>query len=146
MIRLILERPGRRGAEPKVPVKIRRDLILSVRPGDALRPDGAVAPDVNFGGSADYAGLDHLDRAAQGSAGATLIAHLRGNLLLLGELPELASPFYHQLHIVQLQVMHFLTGEDLFLQYAERWESYRRSRSKRTRALCYKAVFKICHY
>ena len=61
-------------------------------------------------------------------------------------LPMLASPFYHQLHIVQLQVMHFLTGEDLFLQYAERWESYRRSRSKRTRALCYKAVFKICHY
>jgi heparosan-N-sulfate-glucuronate 5-epimerase len=61
-------------------------------------------------------------------------------------LPMVASPFYHQLHIVQLRVMHLLTGEALFLRYAERWESYRRSRTKRTRALCYKGVFKICHY
>jgi hypothetical protein len=61
-------------------------------------------------------------------------------------LPMLASPFYHQLHVMQLRVMHFLTGEHLFLHYAERWESYRRSRSKRARALCYKGVFKICHY
>jgi hypothetical protein len=61
-------------------------------------------------------------------------------------LPMVASPFYHQLHIVQLRVMHFLTGESQFLHYAERWESYRRSRSKRTRALCYKGVFKLCYY
>lgn len=61
-------------------------------------------------------------------------------------LPMLASPFYHQLHIVQLQVMHFLTGENLFLNYADRWESYRRSRSNRTRALCLKGIFKLCYY
>jgi heparosan-N-sulfate-glucuronate 5-epimerase len=60
--------------------------------------------------------------------------------------PMVASPFYHHLHIVQLRIMHFLTGEDLFLQYADRWESYRRSRGKRTRALCYKGVFKVCYY
>ncbi len=35
-------------------------------------------------------------------------------------LPMVASPFYHQLHIVQLRVMHFLTGENQFLHYAER--------------------------
>ena len=61
-------------------------------------------------------------------------------------LPMVASPFYHQLHIVQLRVMHSLTGEDTFARVADRWESYTRSRSKRTRALCYKAAFKLCYY
>ncbi len=61
-------------------------------------------------------------------------------------LPMVASPFYHQLHIVQLRVMHRLTGEDAFARVADRWESYSRSRSKRTRALCYKSAFKLCYY
>jgi hypothetical protein len=61
-------------------------------------------------------------------------------------LPMVASPFYHQLHIVQLRVMHRLTGEEKFSQVADRWESYGRSRSKRTRALCYKSAFKLCNY
>jgi hypothetical protein len=61
-------------------------------------------------------------------------------------LPMVASPFYHQLHVVQLRVMHRLTGEDKFMHVAERWESYGRSRSKRTRALCYKSAFKLCYY
>jgi heparosan-N-sulfate-glucuronate 5-epimerase len=61
-------------------------------------------------------------------------------------LPMVASPFYHQLHIVQLRVMHRLTGEDKFARIADRWEGYARSRSKRTRALCYKSAFKLCYY
>jgi heparosan-N-sulfate-glucuronate 5-epimerase len=61
-------------------------------------------------------------------------------------LPMVASPFYHQLHVVQLRVMHRLTGEDKFARVADRWESYGRSRSKRTRALCYKSAFKLCYY
>jgi hypothetical protein len=61
-------------------------------------------------------------------------------------LPMVASPFYHQLHIVQLRVMHRLTGEDKFAQVADRWEGYAHSRSKRTRALCYKSAFKLCYY
>ena len=61
-------------------------------------------------------------------------------------LPMIASPFYHQLHIVQLRLMYVLTGERVFLRYADRWESYRRSCSKRTRALCHKCVFKLCYY
>jgi len=61
-------------------------------------------------------------------------------------LPMVASPFYHQLHIVQLRVMHRLTGEEAFARVADRWESYTRSRSKRTRALCYKSAFKLCYY
>jgi len=61
-------------------------------------------------------------------------------------LPMVASPFYHQLHIVQLRIMHRLTGESKFAEVAGRWESYGRSRSKRTRALCYKSAFKLCYY
>lgn len=61
-------------------------------------------------------------------------------------LPMVASPFYHQLHIVQLRVMHRLTGEEKFSIVADRWESYGRSPAKRTRALCYKSAFKLCYY
>ena len=61
-------------------------------------------------------------------------------------LPMVASPFYHQLHIVQLRVMYRLTGEEKFARVADRWETYGRSRGKRTRALCYKSVFKLCYY
>jgi len=61
-------------------------------------------------------------------------------------LPMVASPFYHRLHIVQLRVMHRLTGEEKFSELAHRWESYARSRAKRTRALCYKSAFKLCYY
>jgi heparosan-N-sulfate-glucuronate 5-epimerase len=61
-------------------------------------------------------------------------------------LPMVASPFYHQLHIVQLRLMHRLTGEEKFARTADRWESYTRSRGNRTRALCYKSAFKLCYY
>jgi heparosan-N-sulfate-glucuronate 5-epimerase len=61
-------------------------------------------------------------------------------------LPMVASSFYHQLHIVQLRVLARLTGEELFSSNADRWERYARSRAKRTRALCYKSVFKLCYY
>jgi hypothetical protein len=61
-------------------------------------------------------------------------------------LPMVASPFYHQLHIVQLRVMHRLTGEEKFAGFADRWEQYGRSRGNRTRALCYKSAFKLCYY
>ncbi len=61
-------------------------------------------------------------------------------------LPMVASPFYHQLHIVQLRVMARLTGDEFFAGYADRWERYARSRAKRTRALCYKSAFKLCYY
>ena len=61
-------------------------------------------------------------------------------------LKMVASPFYHQLHVVQLRVMHRLTGEEEFARLADRWEDYARSRAKRTRALCYKTAFKLCYY
>ena len=61
-------------------------------------------------------------------------------------LKMMASPFYHHLHVVQLEILYQLTGEDLFKKYAAKWNSYRRSRSKRTAALGYKVVFKLCYY
>jgi hypothetical protein len=47
---------------------------------------------------------------------------------------------------VQLRVMHLLTGDEVFARYAERWQNYATSRTKRTRALCYKSAFKLCYY
>lgn len=61
-------------------------------------------------------------------------------------LPMVASPFYHRLHIVQLRIMHRLTGEEIFSAYADRWESYGRSSVNRARALCHKVAFKLCYY
>ena len=61
-------------------------------------------------------------------------------------LPMVASNFYHRLHIVQLRVMHCLTGEELFATTANRWETYMHSRANRRRALTYKVAFKLCHY
>jgi len=57
-----------------------------------------------------------------------------------------ASPFYHQLHIVQLRIMHRMTGEELFARVSERWQGYARGRANRTRALAYKAMFKLSYY
>jgi heparosan-N-sulfate-glucuronate 5-epimerase len=61
-------------------------------------------------------------------------------------LPMVASPFYHRLHTVQLRVMHRLTGNPAFANYAAKWEDYCRSRGKSIRALCYKSAFKLCYY
>jgi len=61
-------------------------------------------------------------------------------------LPMVASPFYHRLHIVQMRIMHRLTGEEIFARFADKWEGYARSRAKRTRAFCCKSAFKLCYY
>ena len=61
-------------------------------------------------------------------------------------LPMVASRFYHQLHIVQLRIMHRLTGEVKFAPRRRPLGGLRRSRSNRTRALCYKSAFKLCYY
>jgi len=62
------------------------------------------------------------------------------------KLRMVASSFYHSLHIVQLRVMHLLTGEPIFRETAERWEEYRGSFFKRKRAWIQKALFKVCYY
>nr|MBC8485736.1 hypothetical protein [Bacteroidota bacterium] len=58
----------------------------------------------------------------------------------------LASPFYHSLHIVQLQVMYQLTGKDIFTNYANRWSKYQNTRINKYRAIVYKSIFKLFYY
>jgi heparosan-N-sulfate-glucuronate 5-epimerase len=62
------------------------------------------------------------------------------------KLKMVASPFYHQLHVVQLRIMRQMTGKEKFGQVADRWEAYARSRANRAAALCYKSAFKLCYY
>jgi hypothetical protein len=61
-------------------------------------------------------------------------------------LPMLASPFYHRLHIVQLKIMHQMTGENTFAVTAARWQQYAQSPANCTRALAHKALFKVLYY
>jgi heparosan-N-sulfate-glucuronate 5-epimerase len=61
-------------------------------------------------------------------------------------LPMLASKFYHSLHIVQLRVMHRLTGNPQFRQFAEKWRSYCESSWNNARAFTGKALFKLLYY
>lgn len=97
---------------------------------------------------------DHRARRLFESAIETLCANLHRYDLGFWSLYEqsgtilhmVASPFYHRLHIVQLRILHRMTGVGTFAQFADKWETYTGSRSKRTRALCYKGVFKLCYY
>lgn len=63
-----------------------------------------------------------------------------------GEKEMLASAYYHSLHIVQLRVMYRMTGSRIFQETADRFESYQRSRSNRTKAFVKKAIFKLGNY
>ena len=61
-------------------------------------------------------------------------------------LPMLASPFYHDLHIVQLGIMHELTGKPVYETYHKRWIAYRDNTFSRKRAYFMKVLFKIFNY
>ena len=61
-------------------------------------------------------------------------------------LKMIASPFYHRLHIVQLRILHQMTGQTIFREFADRWEAYAQSGARRFAALCYKSAFKLCYY
>lgn len=56
---------------------------------------------------------------------------------------RICSPFYHKLHIAQLRVMYDLFGEEIYKEYADKWESYQKSFWKPKRAFLKKALQKI---
>ena len=56
---------------------------------------------------------------------------------------RIASPFYHELHIAQLQVMYDLTGEEQFNHYAKKWKASSNSNIYKARAFIKKAAQKI---
>jgi hypothetical protein len=58
-------------------------------------------------------------------------------------LPNIASSFYHQLHIAQLRATAVLTGDEAFTAVADRWEGYAASRVNRNRAFAAKVAFRL---
>lgn len=57
-----------------------------------------------------------------------------------------ASTFYHSLHLVQLDVMHHLTGEEVFKTTLNKWKQYEADATCRRRAFINKALFKLTYY
>jgi len=58
----------------------------------------------------------------------------------------LASSFYHNLHIVQLNILYKITNESIFKQYADKWEKYKKNWFYKKIALVYKIIFKLFYY
>jgi len=58
----------------------------------------------------------------------------------------LASPFYHALHVVQLEATYILTRKPIFETYRKKFETYQKSWFKRKRAFVYKAIFKLIYF
>lgn len=61
-------------------------------------------------------------------------------------MPNPASPFYHDLHIIQMDIMHRLTGKPVFKVYHDKFLRYRQSRLNRGRALIKKSFFKLRYF
>lgn len=55
----------------------------------------------------------------------------------------IASPFYHKLHIAQLQALYQMTRRDIFYEFQKSWETYLKSKIKYSRAFFKKAIQKI---
>lgn len=62
------------------------------------------------------------------------------------KLKMLASPFYHQLHIVQLKIMADLTKQKVFSQYHKKWQLYQNNPLYRLVSLVYKTIFKLIYF
>lgn len=56
---------------------------------------------------------------------------------------RITSPFYHRLHIAQLNVLYELTGDISFRKYADIWKKYNKNPINRARAFIKKSVQKI---
>ena len=56
---------------------------------------------------------------------------------------KIASPFYHKLHIELLKVLGEITGEEIFITYALKFEKYKNKRINRFRAFIKKAFQKL---
>lgn len=54
-----------------------------------------------------------------------------------------ASPFYHHLHVAQMQALYQLTQQDIFNEYAKRWENEYKNPIKKGTAFLIKAFQKI---
>lgn len=56
---------------------------------------------------------------------------------------RICSPFYHALHIAQLNVMYDLTGKDVYKEYSDRFLKYQNKGINRKKAFIKKALQKV---
>ncbi len=92
---------------------------------DLVRLDGnAEARELYDAGLATY--IDWLPRF---DTGYWSLYHLSGGA------PNPATIHYHRLHLDQLEVMHALTGEQVFEDYRQRWQGYLNGRFNALRTL-----------
>lgn len=56
---------------------------------------------------------------------------------------RISSPFYHKLHIFQLNVLYTMTAHETFKYYADTWTHYQNSWWNRKRAFIVKAIQKV---
>ena len=56
---------------------------------------------------------------------------------------RMASPFYHNLHVAQMQAMYQLTEHEVFRDYANRWEKQQKNQICKAMAFVMKAIQKI---
>ena len=56
---------------------------------------------------------------------------------------KIASPFYHNLHIAQMQAMFILTGNEVFHEYALKWERQQKNMFCKSMAFVIKALQKL---
>ncbi|MFH0799363.1 MAG: D-glucuronyl C5-epimerase family protein [Pseudomonadota bacterium] len=59
---------------------------------------------------------------------------------------NIASTYYHRLHIAQLEIMYHLTDEDRFRVYSAKWKAYQDRVFNRSAAQVFKVAFKLTHY
>jgi heparosan-N-sulfate-glucuronate 5-epimerase len=57
--------------------------------------------------------------------------------------PNVASSFYHDLHVKQLRMTHLLAPRPELAETAERWAGYEASRVNRSRAFAGKSLFRL---
>tara|TARA_B100001540_G_scaffold315509_1_gene342948 strand:- start:696 stop:1688 length:993 start_codon:yes stop_codon:yes gene_type:complete len=58
----------------------------------------------------------------------------------------ISSPFYHDLHIVQLRILYNLTKNKKFLNKSNLWYDYKLSNFNRIRSFVEKSIFKLRYY
>lgn len=56
---------------------------------------------------------------------------------------RICSPFYHKLHIAQLDTMYDLFGDSIYKEFADKWQGYQNCFWKRKRAFLQKAMQKV---
>jgi hypothetical protein len=59
---------------------------------------------------------------------------------------NLTSPFYHILHLAQLEILYIISKERVFEEWKKKWDHYLMSPTKKGRALLQKVLFKVRRY